>query len=282
MTAISPRVAAPASDLRARLIEALPKQPKRRSLRWLWRGAMLGPFLVALGCALWPAISLAAPTGINLNLQDGNGGISTTLQLVALMTVLSLAPSIIIMMTSFVRIVIVLGFVRNALGTQQMPPNQVLIGVALFLTMFVMGPTFTVINDTAIQPLMDKKIDTQTAISRAEAPIRDFMFKQVDQSDLSTFMDLAKEKRPKTRADVPTRVLIPAFVISEVKTAFQIGFLILVPFLIIDMVIASTVMSMGMVMLPPVVISLPFKILLFVLVDGWGLVSESLVRGFVT
>ena len=282
MTAISPRVAAPPSDLRARLIEALPKQPKRRSLRWLWRGAMLGPFLVAVGCALWPAISFAAPTGINLNLQDGNGGISTTLQLVALMTVLSLAPSIIIMMTSFVRIVIVLGFVRNALGTQQMPPNQVLIGVALFLTMFVMGPTFTVINDTALQPLMDKKIDTQTAIKRAEAPIRDFMFKQVDQSDLSTFMDLAKEKRPKTRADVPTRVLIPAFVISEVKTAFQIGFLILVPFLIIDMVIASTVMSMGMVMLPPVVISLPFKILLFVLVDGWGLVSESLVRGFVT
>ena len=282
MTAISPRVAAPASDLRARLIEALPKQPKRRSLRWLWRGAMLGPFLVAVGCALWPAISFAAPAGINLNLQDGNGGISTTLQLVALMTVLSLAPSIIIMMTSFVRIVIVLGFVRNALGTQQMPPNQVLIGVALFLTMFVMGPTFTVINDTALQPLMDKKIDTQTAIKRAEAPIRDFMFKQVDQSDLSTFMDLAKEKRPKTRADVPTRVLIPAFVISEVKTAFQIGFLILVPFLIIDMVIASTVMSMGMVMLPPVVISLPFKILLFVLVDGWGLVSESLVRGFVT
>jgi flagellar biosynthesis protein FliP len=154
--------------------------------------------------------------------------------------------------------------------------------VALFLTMFVMSPTLTTINDTALQPLMDKKIDTQTAIKRAEAPIRDFMFKQVDQSDLGTFMDLAKEKRPKTRADVPTRVLIPAFVISEVKTAFQIGFLILVPFLIIDMVIASTVMSMGMVMLPPVVISLPFKILLFVLVDGWSLVSESLVRGFVT
>ncbi len=282
MTAISPRMTAPASDLRVRLIEALPKQPRRRSLRWLWRGAMLGPLLVALGCALWPAVLLAAPTGINLNLQDGSGGISTTLQLVALMTVLSLAPSIIIMMTSFVRIVIVLGFVRNALGTQQMPPNQVIVGVALFLTMFVMGPTFTVINDTAIQPLMDKKIDTQTAITRAEAPIRDFMFKQVDQSDLGTFMDLAKEKRPKTRADVPTRVLIPAFVISEVKTAFQIGFLILVPFLIIDMVIASTVMSMGMVMLPPVVISLPFKILLFVLVDGWSLVSESLVRGFVT
>jgi flagellar biosynthesis protein FliP len=282
MTAMSSRMAAPASDLRARLIDALPKQPQRRSLRWLWRGAMLGPVLVALGCALWPAVLMAAPTGINLNLQDGSGGVSTTLQLVALMTVLSLAPSIIIMMTSFVRIVIVLGFVRNALGTQQMPPNQVLIGVALFLTMFVMSPTLTTINDTALQPLMDKKIDTQTAIKRAEAPIRDFMFKQVDQGDLGTFMDLAKEKRPKTRADVPTRVLIPAFVISEVKTAFQIGFLILVPFLIIDMVIASTVMSMGMVMLPPVVISLPFKILLFVLVDGWSLVSESLVRGFVT
>lgn len=281
MTAVAQRMAAPAADLRARLIDALPKQPERRSLRWLWRGAILAPVVVALGCMLWPAMSLAQ-TGINLNLEDGSGGVSTTLQLLVLITVLSLGPSIILLMTSFLRIIIVLGFVRNALGTQQMPPNQVLTGVALFLTIFVMAPTFTTINDTAIQPLIDNKIEATTAIERAEAPIRDFMFKQVDQSDLGNFMDLANEERPKTRADVPTRVLIPAFVISEIKTAFQIGFLILVPFLIIDMVIASTVMSMGMVMLPPVVISLPFKILLFVLVDGWSLVSESLVRGFVT
>jgi flagellar biosynthetic protein FliP len=184
------------------------------------------------------------------------------------------------MMTSFTRIIIVLGFVRNALGTNQLPPNQVLVGIALFLSLFVMGPTLTTVNDQAIQPLIAGKIDEGQALKKAEAPIRDFMFRQVDESDLALFTDLAKEKRPKVRADVPTRVLIPAFVLSEAKTAFEIGFLIFIPFLIIDMVVASTLMSMGMVMLPPVTISLPFKILLFVLVDGWHLISESVVKGF--
>jgi flagellar biosynthetic protein FliP len=269
----------PLPTLRERIVAAMPPPAKTRRRRWLRRGFLLSPVVVAAGCVLWPALAHAAP-GINLTLDGDQGGISTSLQLLVLLTVLSLAPSVLIMMTSFTRIIIVLGFVRNALGTPTMPPNQVLVGVALFLSLFVMGPTFTQINDQALQPLLDKKIDEKTALERAEAPIRAFMFEQVDQQDLSLFTDLSGEERPETRADVPTRVLIPAFVLSELKTAFEIGFLILIPFLIIDMVVASTVMSMGMVMLPPVIISLPFKVLLFVLVDGWHLVSESLVRGF--
>ena len=279
----SPAVAAAAQlpTLRERIVAALPPPAKTRRRRTVRRIFVAFPFVLALACVLWPAAAWAAP-GINLNLDSSGDGVSTSLQLLVLLTVLSLAPSILIMMTSFTRIIIVLGFVRNALGTPSMPPNQILVGISLFLTMFVMAPTFTAINDTAIQPLIDKKIDEQTALKRAEIPIREFMFTQVNQKDLSLFTDMSGEGRPKTRADVPTRVLIPAFVLSELQTAFEIGFLILIPFLIIDMVIASTVMSMGMVMLPPVVISLPFKILLFVLVDGWHLVSESLVRGFVT
>ena len=269
-------------SLRERIVAALPPPAKSRRRRWIRRAVIGAPFAMALVCALWPAIAWAAPSGINLSLNDSKGGVSTSLQLLALLTVLTLAPSILIMMTSFTRIIIVLGFVRNALGTPSMPPNQVLVGIALFLSLFVMAPTFTQINDQALQPLLDHKINEETALKRAEAPIRDFMFKQVDQKDLALFTELSKGDRPATRADVPTRVLIPAFVLSELKTAFEIGFLILLPFLVIDMVVASTVMSMGMVMLPPVVISLPFKILLFVLVDGWHLVSESLVRGFVS
>jgi flagellar biosynthetic protein FliP len=272
--------AAQLPTLRERIVAALPPPAKTRRRRTVRRILVAFPFVLTLACILWPAAAWAAP-GINLNLDSSGDGVSTSLQLLVLLTVLSLAPSILIMMTSFTRIIIVLGFVRNALGTPSMPPNQILVGISLFLTMFVMAPTFTAINDTAIQPLMDKKIDEQTALKRAEIPIREFMFTQVDQKDLALFTDMSGEGRPTTRADVPTRVLIPAFVLSELQTAFEIGFLILIPFLIIDMIIASTVMSMGMVMLPPVVISLPFKILLFVLVDGWHLVSESLVRGFV-
>lgn len=270
----------PLPTLRERIVAALPPPPKTRRRRWLRRGFLLTPPVVALMCVVWPAIAAAAPAGINLNLNGKDGQVSTSLQLLALLTVLSLAPSILIMMTSFTRIIIVLGFVRNALGTPSMPPNQVLVGISLFLSLFVMAPTFTKINDQAIQPLMDKKINETTALHRAEEPIREFMFKQVDQKDLALFTELSNRPRPKTKADVPTTVLIPAYVLSELKTAFEIGFLILIPFLVIDMVIASTVMSMGMVMLPPVVISLPFKILLFVLVDGWHLVSQSLVEGF--
>jgi flagellar biosynthetic protein FliP len=273
-------VPGPLPTLRERIVAAMPPPARTRRRRWLRRGFLLSPLVMALACIAWPAIASAAPAGINLNLNGKDGEVSTSLQLLALLTVLSLAPSILIMMTSFTRIIIVLGFVRNALGTPSMPPNQVLVGISLFLSLFVMAPTFTQINDQALQPLMDKKIDEKTALHRAEEPIREFMFKQVDQKDLALFTELSKQPRPKTRADVPTTVLIPAYVLSELKTAFEIGFLILIPFLVIDMVIASTVMSMGMVMLPPVVISLPFKILLFVLVDGWHLVSESLVQGF--
>ncbi len=275
-------VPGPLPTLRERIVAAMPPPARTRRRRWLRRGFLLSPLVMALACIAWPAIASAAPAGINLNLNGKDGEVSTSLQLLALLTVLSLAPSILIMMTSFTRIIIVLGFVRNALGTPSMPPNQVLVGISLFLSLFVMAPTFTQINDQALQPLMDKKIDEKTALHRAEEPIREFMFKQVDQKDLALFTELSKQPRPKTRADVPTTVLIPAYVLSELKTAFEIGFLILIPFLVIDMVIALTVMSMGMVMLPPVVISLPFKILLFVLVDGWHLVSESLVQGFMT
>ncbi len=220
--------------------------------------------------------------GVTLKFNGSDaGGQSTALQLLVLMTLLTLAPSIVIMTTGFTRIVIVLGFLRNALGTPTMPPNQVLIGISLFLTMFVMFPTFSEMNKTAIEPYMDKKITQEQAITRAQLPLRKFMFKQVRDDDLGLFIRLADMKKPPTtRADVPTHVLIPAFLISELKTAFEIGFLIFIPFLIIDMVVASTLMSMGMIMLPPVMISLPFKILLFVLVDGWNLTVESLVAGF--
>ena len=268
----APVTTAPASaartysrDLRQRIVDALPREPKRRSLRWALRGLVLWPILVALVCLLLPAVGLSQTatqgTGINLNLNDGTGGVSSTLQLLALLTVLSLAPSIIILMTSFTRIIIVLGFVRNALGTQQMPPNQVLTGVALFLTMFIMTPTFQQVNDQALQPLMNDRISQEQALKRAEQPVRNFMFAQMtdDSSEIQLFMEMSEKRQPKTRADVPTTVLIPAFVLSELKKAFQIGFLIFVPFLIIDIVVASTVMSMGMVMLPPVVISLPFQ-----------------------
>ena len=222
-----------------------------------------------------------ASKGIGINIDTGTGnGTSTAVQVLVIMTVLSLAPSILIMMTGFTRILIVMGFVRNALGTPTMPPNQVLIGLSLFLTLFVMFPTFSEINKDAVQPYQAKKITQQVALDRAQKPIREFMFRQVDEKDLALFVKLADEKRPDTRADVPTHVLIPAFLISELKTAFQIGFLIFVPFLIIDMVVSSTLMSMGMIMLPPVMISLPFKILLFVLVDGWGLTIQSLVLSF--
>jgi flagellar biosynthesis protein FliP len=275
----APTYAPPLPTLRERIAAALPPPAPTRRRRVLRRVFVLTPLVVALLCALWPAMAWAAP-GITLDLGGDDGEVSTSLQLLALLTVLSLAPSILIMMTSFTRIIIVLGFVRNALGTPQMPPNQVLVGVALFLSLFVMAPTFTQINDQALQPLLEKRIDEKEALKRAEAPIRSFMFGQVDQKDLSLFVELDGKERPRVQGDVPTHVLIPAFVLSELRTAFEIGFLIFIPFLIIDMVVASTVMSMGMVMLPPVVISLPFKILLFVLVDGWRLVSESLVKGF--
>ncbi|WP_163971233.1 flagellar type III secretion system pore protein FliP [Oceanobacillus halotolerans] len=206
--------------------------------------------------------------------------VATSVKLLLLLTVLSLAPGILILMTSFTRIVIVLSFVRTSLATQQMPPNQVLIGLALFLTFFIMAPTFSEIYEEALQPLFDEEITLDEAYDQASIPIKDFMAQHTRQKDLALFMNYAEMDRPETVQDIPLTTLVPAFAISELKTAFQMGFMIFVPFLIIDMAVASVLMSMGMMMLPPVMISLPFKILLFVLVDGWYLITHSLLEGF--
>ena len=205
---------------------------------------------------------------------------SQAVQLLLLIGGISLVPALLFTVTGFTRILIVLGFIRSGLGTPTAPPNQVLVGIALFLTLFVMAPTFNAINQEAIQPLRSEKISQETALKRAETPMREFMFDQTRTKDIALFAKLGKLEDPETRADIPTYVLIPAFTISELKTAFQIGFLIFLPFLIIDLVVASTLMSMGMMMLPPIFISLPFKILLFVLVDGWNLVTRSLMESF--
>ena len=205
---------------------------------------------------------------------------ANAVQLLLLVGGISLVPALLFTVTGFTRIIVVLGFIRQGLGTQNAPPNQVLVGIALFLTIFVMAPTFNAIKKDAIDPLNDHKISQAEAFDRGQKPLREFMFRQTRTKDLALFVKLSKLPRPKTRADVPTYVLIPAFIISELKTAFQIGFLIFLPFLVIDLVVSSTLMSMGMMMLPPVFISLPFKILLFVLVDGWDLVTRSLVESF--
>jgi flagellar biosynthetic protein FliP len=201
-------------------------------------------------------------------------------QLLLLVGGITLVPALLFTVTGFTRILVVLGFIRSGLGTPTAPPNQVLVGIALFLTLFVMAPTFEAVKKDAIDPLTKNQITESQAFERGQKPLREFMFRQTREKDLALFVKLAKMERPETRADVPTHVLIPAFVISELKTAFQIGFLIFLPFLVIDLVVSSTLMSMGMVMLPPVFISLPFKILLFVLVDGWNLVTQSLVQSF--
>ncbi|HZG61080.1 MAG TPA: flagellar type III secretion system pore protein FliP [Anoxybacillus sp.] len=206
--------------------------------------------------------------------------VSTSVKLLLLLTILSIAPSILMMMTSFARIIIVLSFVRTSLGTQQMPPNQVLVGLALFLTFFIMAPTFKEVNDQALQPLFEEKINLEQAYERASIPLKEFMSKHTRQKDLALFLKYSGAEKPKSVEDIPLTTLVPAFVISEIKTAFQMGFMIFIPFLVIDMVVASVLMSMGMMMLPPVMISLPFKILLFVLVDGWYLVVKSLLESF--
>lgn len=239
------------------------------------------PFTLTLGLGMFSSPTTVWATGITLDLgNSATQQTGTSLQILMLLTVLSLAPAILMMMTAFTRIIIVLSFVRNALGTQQLPPNQVMVGLALFLTFFVMLPTWNKIDTNAVQPLMKNQITQTQAIAKAEEPLRDFMFRQTREKDLELFVGLSKIERPKTYRNVPTYVLIPAFVISELKTAFQMGFAIFIPFIVIDMIVSSTLMSIGMMMLPPMMISLPFKLLLFVLVDGWHLVVESLVTSF--
>ncbi|MGC9324893.1 MAG: flagellar type III secretion system pore protein FliP [Desulfomonilia bacterium] len=203
------------------------------------------------------------------------------LQILFILTILALAPSIMIMVTSFTRTVVVLGFLRQALGTQQMPPMQVLTALAIFLTFFIMSPTLDRINEQAIVPYQNGYITFSQALKNSETPLREFMFRQTREKDLSLFLSIMKQEKPENKEEVPTRALIPAFMISELKTAFQIGFILFVPFLIIDMVVSSILLSMGMMMLPPIMISLPFKVMLFVLVDGWNLLVGSLIRGFV-
>lgn len=246
--------------------------------------SLLGFILCLIGVTLVSQSAAAQVTlpSINLGLHSTNNPqeIVSTIKIIILLTVLTLAPAILIMMTSFTRIIIVLSIVRQALGTQQMPPNQLLVGLALFLTMFVMAPFFNKINHDALQPFLHNQIGQEEAFTKAMLPIRKFMFNQTRDSDLALFVGMSKIQRPKTRSDVPNSVLIPSFVVSELKTAFQMGFIIYLPFLVIDMVASSVLMAMGMMMLPPVVISLPFKIMLFVFVDGWGLLVGSLVKSF--
>jgi flagellar biosynthesis protein FliP len=234
---------------------------------------------------LWAASASAQPAALpNISLNIGGnadqGKAATVIQMLMILTVLSLAPAILMMVTSFTRIVVVLSLVRHALGTQQMPSNQVIIGLALFLTFFIMAPVWQQVNEEALKPYYEDRISGEEAFALASAPVKNFMLKQTREKDLALFVKLSKEKRPEKPADVSLMALIPAFVISELKTAFQIGFLIFLPFMIVDIVVASILLSMGMMMLPPIMISLPFKLLLFVLVDGWYLIVESLVRSF--
>lgn len=219
---------------------------------------------------------------IDVQVGSSNNGqdVSVTLQILLLMTILALAPSILIMTTAYLRIIIVFHFLKSALGTQQMPPGQLLAGVALFITFFVMAPTWNKVNDEALKPLMDEKITTEEAYNKGIVPIREFMFKHVREEDLGLFVSLANMKRPNNRNDLPTYILVPAFVLSELRTGFVIGFFLFIPFLMVDMIVSSILMSMGMMMLPPMLVSLPFKILLFILVDGWNLIVGSVVRSF--
>jgi flagellar biosynthetic protein FliP len=242
------------------------------------------PCLPAVAALLLiPAVSHAVglPT-ISFGVEDANTPqqVSTALQVLLILTILSIAPSILLMMTCFTRIVIVLGFIRQALGTQNMPPTQIIIGLSLFLSFFIMAPTLNEINETALQPYMAEQISQQQALERGLKPLRAFMFSQVKEEELAVLAEITLDNRPVGKDDIPTMTLIPAFMLSELKRAFTMGFMIYIPFLVIDMIVASILMSMGMMMLPPVIISMPFKLLLFVLVDGWTLVVGSLIKSF--
>ena len=235
---------------------------------------------LAIGTLLLPALAAAAGAP-QLSLEvGGEDNVATGIQLVILLTLLSFAPAIVIGLSAFVRIVIVLAFVRQAVGTQQMPPNQVIVALALFLTFFVMMPTLRQVNETAVEPYMEEEVSPIEAIERGFQPLRTFMMKQTREKDLALFLGIGGRDRPETAADVPADVVVPAFLISELKSAFQISFMIYIPFLVLDMVVAAILTSMGMITLPPVLISLPFKLMIFVLVDGWNLLIRALVQSF--
>ena len=247
------------------------------------RSLFAGCAPLALGLALLPGAAAAAglPT-LSIGVQEAAtpAEVSTALQVLLILTVLSVAPAILLMTTAFTRIIIVLSFVRQAMGTQNTPPNQVLLGLALFLTLFVMAPTLNAINDQALQPYMAERITQQQALERSVAVMRDFMFSQVQESELQLFIDITKEEQPANPREVSSLILVPAFMLSELKRAFQMGFMIYVPFLVIDMLVSSVLMAMGMMMVSPALVALPFKIMLFVLVDGWNLLLGSLAQSF--
>ena len=258
---------------------------RRAVCRLLWLILLIAvPIGLCVGLGLFDstyAQAFGLPS-INIGVGQANSPqqVSQGIQVLVLLTVLTLAPAIIMMATAFTRIVIVLSLTRQAIGTPQLPPSQIIIGLSLILTFFVMQPTLQDINDNSLQPYLNNSLSQEAAFNRAMAPVRTFMFKQVHQEDLELFVGLAKMKRPKSTVDVPTHVLLPAFMISELKTAFQLGFVVFLPFLVIDVVVSSILVSMGMLFLPPATISLPFKIVLFVLVDGWHLITQSLIAGF--
>ncbi|PKN40220.1 MAG: flagellar biosynthetic protein FliP [Deltaproteobacteria bacterium HGW-Deltaproteobacteria-18] len=261
---------------------------RSRIFRPHWTRKLGRILLPSLFFCFFPLLLLAAegPNLPSLSMQLSSGQaepqkVAVALEIMALLTMLSMAPAFMLTVTSFTRIIIVFHFLRQAMGTQQMPPNQVLASLAIFMTVVIMMPTGRIINDTALQPYLKEEIGYGEALERAETPLRTFLFKHTREKDLSVFFSITGLERPQSKDDVPTMVLVPAYVISELKTGFQIGFLIYIPFLILDMVVASILLSMGMMMLPPVMVSLPFKILLFVMVDGWNLIIGSLVNSFI-
>jgi flagellar biosynthetic protein FliP len=251
--------------------------PARGTLgRWMARALVVAALSIVGPATAWAA---GQPSTLDLNVE-GVGTVSAPLQIVVVLTLLSFLPAILLTMTSFTRIVIVFHFLRQAIGTQEMPPNQVMVGLALFLTIFVMAPVGERINTEALQPVVEGRLSVLQAVERATPPLREFMLKQTRERDLALFVEVGKVARPATPQDLPMKVVIPAYVISELKTGFQMGFFLFVPFLLIDLVVSTTLLSMGMMQLPPAMISLPFKVMLFVLIDGWNLVVGSLVRSF--
>lgn len=248
----------------------------RGRIVWL---TVIGLLLLAAPVGAAPAAAAPQQGGMSLSL-DGVGNVSAPVQIVLLLTLLTFVPAILVTMTSFTRIVIVFHFLRQALGTQEMPSNQILIGLSLFLTVFIMAPVGERINAAAIQPAVAGTITVGDAIERATPPLREFMLRQTREADLALFVDLAKLPRPRSRDELSMRVVVPAFIISELKTGFQMGFFLFVPFLLIDLVVSTTLLSMGMMQLPPAMVSLPFKVLLFVMIDGWNLLVGSVVRSF--
>lgn len=243
------------------------------------RRRWLGPLVLLVALLLLPAAAVAQPSQLEMNVE-GVGRVSAPLQVVLVLTLLTFVPALLVTMTSFTRIVIVFHFLRQAIGSQEAPPNQVLIGLALFLTMFIMAPVGERIHADAVQPVIDGQLSVADALGRAAPPLREFMLRQTREKDLALFVEMGRVSVPESPDQLPMRVVIPAYAISELKTGFQMGFFLFIPFLLIDLVVSTTLLSMGMMQLPPAMISLPFKIMLFVLVDGWNLVIGSLVQSF--